>query len=33
VIGDARPASSMVVTAGLLDPRFQVEIEAEPILR
>jgi enamine deaminase RidA (YjgF/YER057c/UK114 family) len=29
VFGDARPAASMVVVAGLLDPRWKVEIEAE----
>jgi enamine deaminase RidA (YjgF/YER057c/UK114 family) len=28
----ARPASTMVVVAGLLDPRWKVEIEAEAIL-
>jgi enamine deaminase RidA (YjgF/YER057c/UK114 family) len=27
--GDAPPASTMVVVAGLLDPRWKVEIEAE----
>jgi enamine deaminase RidA (YjgF/YER057c/UK114 family) len=27
--GDARPAATMVVVAGLLDPRWKVEIEAE----
>jgi enamine deaminase RidA (YjgF/YER057c/UK114 family) len=32
VFGDAPPASTMVVITGLLDPRFQVEIEAEAIL-
>jgi enamine deaminase RidA (YjgF/YER057c/UK114 family) len=30
--GDVRPVSTMVVVAGLLDPRWQVEIEAEAIL-
>jgi enamine deaminase RidA (YjgF/YER057c/UK114 family) len=30
--GEAPPASTMVVISGLLDPRFQVEIEAEAIL-
>jgi enamine deaminase RidA (YjgF/YER057c/UK114 family) len=30
--GEARPASTMVV-AGLLDPRWKVEIEAEAVLR
>jgi enamine deaminase RidA (YjgF/YER057c/UK114 family) len=29
---DARPATSMVVVAGLLDPRWKVEIEAEAVL-
>ena len=28
---DVRPATSMVVVAGLLDPRWKVEIEAEAI--
>jgi enamine deaminase RidA (YjgF/YER057c/UK114 family) len=32
VLGDARPVATMVVIAGLLDPRWQVEIEAEAIL-
>ena len=32
VFGDIRPASTMVVITGLLDPRFHVEIEAEAIL-
>jgi enamine deaminase RidA (YjgF/YER057c/UK114 family) len=32
VFGDVRPVSTMVVIAGLLDPRFQVEIEAEAVL-
>jgi enamine deaminase RidA (YjgF/YER057c/UK114 family) len=31
VFGDVRPASTMVV-AGLLDPRWKVEIEAEAVL-
>jgi enamine deaminase RidA (YjgF/YER057c/UK114 family) len=30
--GEARPASTMVVVAGLLDPRWRVEIEAEAIV-
>lgn len=30
--GAAAPATSMVVVAGLLDPRWQVEIEAEAIV-
>lgn len=29
VFGDVRPAATMVVVAGLLDPRWKVEIEAE----
>jgi enamine deaminase RidA (YjgF/YER057c/UK114 family) len=29
---DVRPAASMVVVAGLLDPRWKVEIEAEAIV-
>jgi enamine deaminase RidA (YjgF/YER057c/UK114 family) len=32
VFGDIRPAMSMVVVAGLLDPRWRVEIEAEAVL-
>lgn len=28
----ARPASTMVVVAGLLDPRWKVEVEAEAVL-
>jgi enamine deaminase RidA (YjgF/YER057c/UK114 family) len=32
VFGAVRPASTMVVIAGLLDPRWRVEIEAEAIL-
>jgi enamine deaminase RidA (YjgF/YER057c/UK114 family) len=31
--GDARPAATMVVVAGLLDPRWKVEIEAEAVVR
>ncbi len=30
--GDARPVSTMVVVAGLLDPRWKVEIEAEAVV-
>jgi enamine deaminase RidA (YjgF/YER057c/UK114 family) len=30
--GDARPVSTMVVVAGLLDPRWVVEIEAEALV-
>jgi enamine deaminase RidA (YjgF/YER057c/UK114 family) len=29
---DVRPASTMVVVAGLLDPRWKVEIEAEAVI-
>jgi enamine deaminase RidA (YjgF/YER057c/UK114 family) len=29
VFGEVRPAATMVVIAGLLDPRWKVEIEAE----
>jgi enamine deaminase RidA (YjgF/YER057c/UK114 family) len=29
VFGDVRPASTMVVVAGLLDPRWLVEVEAD----
>jgi enamine deaminase RidA (YjgF/YER057c/UK114 family) len=32
VFGDARPAGTMVVVAGLLDPRWLVEVEADAIL-
>jgi enamine deaminase RidA (YjgF/YER057c/UK114 family) len=32
VFGEVRPASTMVVVAGLLDPRWKVEIEADAIL-
>jgi enamine deaminase RidA (YjgF/YER057c/UK114 family) len=32
VFADVRPASTMLVTAGLLDPRWVVEIEAEALL-
>jgi enamine deaminase RidA (YjgF/YER057c/UK114 family) len=32
VFGDTRPAASMVVVAGLLDPRWRVEIEAEAVI-
>jgi enamine deaminase RidA (YjgF/YER057c/UK114 family) len=30
--GDVRPASTMVVVAGLLDPRWKVEIECEAVI-
>jgi enamine deaminase RidA (YjgF/YER057c/UK114 family) len=32
VFGEARPASAMVVIAGLLDPRWRVEIEADAVV-
>jgi enamine deaminase RidA (YjgF/YER057c/UK114 family) len=32
LLGGTRPAASMVVVAGLLDPRWKVEIEAEAIV-
>ena len=32
VFGEIRPASTMVVVAGLLDPRWRVEIEAEGMI-
>jgi enamine deaminase RidA (YjgF/YER057c/UK114 family) len=32
VFGEIRPASTMVVVAGLLDPRWHVEMEAEAIV-
>ena len=32
VFRDIRPASTMIVVAGLLDPRWKVEIEAEAIV-
>jgi enamine deaminase RidA (YjgF/YER057c/UK114 family) len=32
MFADVRPASTMVVVAGLLDPRWKVEIEAEAVL-
>jgi enamine deaminase RidA (YjgF/YER057c/UK114 family) len=32
LFADVRPAATMVVVAGLLDPRWQVEIEAEAIV-
>jgi enamine deaminase RidA (YjgF/YER057c/UK114 family) len=33
VFGEVRPVATMVVVAGLLDPRWKVEIEAEAVLR
>ena len=32
VFGDVRPASTMVVVAGLLDPRWLVEVELEAVV-
>jgi enamine deaminase RidA (YjgF/YER057c/UK114 family) len=32
VFGEVRPVATMVVVAGLLDPRWKVEIEAEAML-
>jgi enamine deaminase RidA (YjgF/YER057c/UK114 family) len=32
LFGDVRPASAFVVVAGLLDPRWRVEIEADALL-
>jgi len=32
VFGDVRPASAMVVVAGLLDPAWKVEIEADAVV-
>ena len=32
VFADVRPASTMLVVAGLLDPRWKVEMEAEAVL-
>jgi enamine deaminase RidA (YjgF/YER057c/UK114 family) len=32
IFGEIRPASTMVVVAGLLDPRWKVEIEAEAMV-
>jgi enamine deaminase RidA (YjgF/YER057c/UK114 family) len=32
VFGDVRPASTMVVVAGLLDPRWKVEVELDAVL-
>lgn len=32
VFGDVRPASTMVVVAGLLDPRWLVEVEADAVV-
>jgi enamine deaminase RidA (YjgF/YER057c/UK114 family) len=32
VFGDIRPAATMLVVAGLLDPRWRIEIEAEAVV-
>ncbi|MBI2246035.1 MAG: RidA family protein [Nocardioides sp.] len=32
VFGDVQPASTMVVVAGLLDPRWKVEVELDAVL-
>ena len=32
VFGEVRPAATMVVVAGLLDPRWKIEIEADAIV-
>ena len=32
VFGDVRPASTMVVVTGFLDPRWKVELEADAVL-
>jgi enamine deaminase RidA (YjgF/YER057c/UK114 family) len=32
VFGEVRPAATMVVVAGLLDPRWKVEIEADAVV-
>jgi len=32
VFGDVRPASTMVVVAALLDPRWKVEVEADAVV-
>jgi enamine deaminase RidA (YjgF/YER057c/UK114 family) len=32
VFNEVRPAATMVVVAGLLDPRWKVEIEAEAVI-
>jgi enamine deaminase RidA (YjgF/YER057c/UK114 family) len=32
VFGEIRPASTMIVVSGLLDPRWKVEIEAEAVI-
>lgn len=32
LFSDIRPAATMVIVAGLLDPRWKVEIEAEAVI-
>ncbi len=32
IFGDIRPASTMVIAGGLLDPRWRVEVEAEAVV-
>jgi enamine deaminase RidA (YjgF/YER057c/UK114 family) len=32
VFGEIRPASTMVVVAALLDPRWKVEVEADAVI-
>ena len=32
IFGDIRPASTMVVVAGLLDPRWRVEVEVDAVM-
>jgi enamine deaminase RidA (YjgF/YER057c/UK114 family) len=32
IFGDVRPASTMIVVAGLLDPRWLVEVELDAIV-
>ena len=32
IFGSVRPASTMIVVAGLLDPRWKVEMEAEAVI-
>jgi len=32
LLGGARPAATMVVVAGLLDPAWKVEVEAEAVV-
>jgi enamine deaminase RidA (YjgF/YER057c/UK114 family) len=32
IFGEIRPASTMVIVAGLVDPRWKVEVEVEAIV-